>query len=121
MLHKKTQKEVDRATLESIKKEMAKPRVVRSARIAELRLDHPARIPERASTTMSGTVDKIIPSPRPNQPELANIVVTGADKWHRDLRIQNKLIDEYGEDVSLKKGACVKITLRSKTTNNHLR
>jgi hypothetical protein len=47
---------------------MAKPRTARSARIAELDLDT-ARNPEQPSTTMPGTVNKVIPSPRANLPE----------------------------------------------------
>jgi hypothetical protein len=57
-----------RATYASVKKELAKPRMTKSARIAELNLNT-ARIPEQPSTTMSGIVDKIISSRRPSQPE----------------------------------------------------
>jgi hypothetical protein len=46
MLRKKRKKELDdNATRASLRKEMAKPRMARSARIAELKLDT-ARIPE---------------------------------------------------------------------------
>jgi hypothetical protein len=89
---------------------MAKPRMARSARVAELNLNT-ARIPERPSATMPGTVDKIIPSPRPSQPEKAQISVEGADPRHRDLRIENALTDENGDDVRLKKGARVEVTV----------
>jgi uncharacterized protein YfaS (alpha-2-macroglobulin family) len=117
MLHKKVKKEKGDATRESVKKEMAKPRIARSARIAELKLDA-ARIPERPSTTMSGTVDRIIPSPRPSQPEQANIIVDVPDKRYRDLRIENTLTDEHGDDVSLKKGAQVEVTFTVKDPND---
>src|ERR1700680_4864375 len=110
MLHKKGKKESGNSTRASVKKEMAKPRMARSAKIAELNLD-PARIPERPSVTMPGTVDKIIPSPRPTQPEKAQIAVDGADHRHRDLRIENTLTDEHGDDVRLKKGAHVEVTV----------
>ena len=110
MLHKKAKKEPGNATRASVKKEMAKPRMARSARIAELNLDT-ARIPEQPSATMPGTVDKIIPSPRPSQPEKAQIAVDGADHRHRDLRIENTLTDEHGDDVRLKKGAHVEVTV----------
>ena len=117
MLHKKTQKEPGNATRASVTKEMAKPRMARSARIAELNLDT-ARIREQPSTTMPGTVDKIIPSPRPSQPEKIQIAVHGADHRHRDLRIENTLTDEHGDDVKLKKGALVEITVtRTKDIN----
>jgi hypothetical protein len=118
MLHKKGKKEPGNALLVGIKKEMAIPRMARSARITELNLDT-ARIPEQPSTTMSGTVDKIIPSPRPSQPEKAQIAVDGADHRHRDLRIENTLTDEHGDDVRLKKGAHVDITVTAQHINRH--
>jgi hypothetical protein len=110
MLHKKTKKEPSNATRARVRKEMAKPRMARSARVAELNLDT-ARIPEQPSATLPGTVDKIIPSPRANQPEKAQIAVDGADHRHRDLRIENTLTDEHGDDVRLKKGAHVQVTV----------
>jgi hypothetical protein len=79
------------------------------AKIAELNLDK-ARIPEQPSTTIPGKVNKIIAA-RPNQPEKAQIAVDGADHRHRNLRIENTLTDEHGEDVKLKKGAHVEVTV----------
>jgi hypothetical protein len=105
-------------TRASVKKEMAKPRMARSARIAELKLDR-ARIPEQPSTTMPGTVDKIIPARPPSQPEKAQIAVDGAERRHRDLRIENMLSDEHGDDVKLKKGAHVEVTVTTKNDNRH--
>jgi hypothetical protein len=110
MLHKKTRQKTGNALHASVKKEMAKPRMARPARIAELKLDT-ARITEHPSTTMPGIVKKIIPSPRPSQPEKAQITVDGPDHGHRDLRIENTLTDEHGDDVKLKKGAHVEVTV----------
>jgi hypothetical protein len=114
MLNKKRKKESGNATRASVKKEMAKPRMTKSARTAELNLDT-ARIPEQPSTTVPGTVKKIIPPPRPSQPEKAQIAVEGADRQYRDLRIENTLTDENGDDVRLKKGAHVEVTVTAKT------
>lgn len=100
-------------TRASVKKEMAKPRMARSARIAELNLDI-ARVRERPSTTVPGTVDKIIPSPRPSQPEKAQISLQGADRRSRNLRIENTLTDEHGDDVRLEKGTRVEVTVAAK-------
>jgi hypothetical protein len=105
---KKAKKKPGHSTRASVKKEMAKPRMSRSGRIAELNLDT-ARIREQPSTTMPGTVDKIIPSQRPSQPEKAQITVDRND--HRHLRIENTLTDEHGDDVKLKKGAHVEVTV----------
>ena len=95
---------------------MAKPRMARSARIAELKLDT-TRIPEPPSVTMPGTVDKIIPSPSPTQPEKAQVAVEGADLEYRELRIENILTDEHGDDVKLKKGAHVEVAITAENGN----
>jgi hypothetical protein len=110
MLHKKDRKEPGNATRASVTKEMAKPRMAKSARIAEVNLAA-TRIPEQPSTTMPGTVEEIFPSRRPSQPEKAQIAVEGADHEYRDLRIENTLTDENGDDVRLKKGAHVEVTV----------
>jgi hypothetical protein len=110
MMHKKGKKESSNATRASVRKEMAKPCMAKSARIAELNLDT-ARIPEQPSVTMLGIADKIIPSPGPSQPEKAQIAVKGADRLHWDLRIENMLTDEHGDDVKLKKGTHVQVTI----------
>jgi hypothetical protein len=115
---KKAKEESSEATRACVMKEMAQPRVARSARIAELNLDK-TRIPELPSTTMPGTVDKIIPSPRPSQPEMADIAVEGLDHRHRDLRIENAFTDENGDHVRLKKGAHVDVTVTAKDGNPH--
>jgi hypothetical protein len=117
MPHKKRKTQRDNATRASVMKEMAKPRVARSARIAELNLDI-ARIPEQPSTTMPGTVDKIMPPTGPRQPERAQIAVGGTDQRYRNLRIENALTDEHGDDVRLKKGAQVDITVTAKADRN---
>jgi hypothetical protein len=117
MTHKKHRKESDAATHASVKKELAKPRMARSARIAELNLDI-TRIPEQPSTSMSGTVDKITPSPRPSQPENARIAVDGSDHRSQDLRIENTLTKEHGDEVKLKKGAHVEVAVTAKDVHN---
>jgi hypothetical protein len=117
-MKKRTREKIVDATTAGVKKELAKPRMSKSARIAELKLDV-SRIPEQPSTTMSGTVDKIISSRRPRQPEKAQIAVDGADHRHRDLRIENTLTDENGDDMKLKKGAHVEVTVTAKGVNRH--
>ena len=92
---------------------MAKPRVARSAKIAELNLNT-SRIPEQPSTTMPGIVNKIIPSWHTSQPEKAQIAVDGTGQRYRNLRIENTLTDEHGDYVKLKKGAHVDVTVTAK-------
>ncbi len=109
MQDKRSKKEAADTTRASVKTEMAKPRMAKSARIRERSLDT-TRIPIEPSTTMPGTVDKII-APQPSQPEKAQIAVDGADREYRDLRIENTLTDENGDEVRLKKGAYVDVTV----------
>jgi hypothetical protein len=105
----KHKKESGNATRASVQTEMALPRMSKSARIAELNLDT-ARISERPRSIIPGTVDELIPSPRPNQVDKAQISIEG-DHGYRDLRIENSLTDEHGDEVKLKKGAHVEITV----------
>jgi hypothetical protein len=109
MLHKKAKKKLSKATLASVRREMDYPRIAQSARIAELRLDT-TRNPEQPSTTMPGIVNKIVPSSPPSQPEKAQISVDRTDH-RRNLRIENSLTDEHGDDVKLKKGSHVAVTV----------
>jgi hypothetical protein len=113
MVRKRAKKEPGSATRASVRRELAKPRMARSAKIAEMNLD-PRRIPEQASVTFPGTVDRIIPPSRPSKPEKAQVAVEGADRRHRKLRIENTLTDEHGDDVRLKKGARVEVTVAAK-------
>jgi len=118
MLRKKIQKEQGKAAYAGVKKEMAKPRMARSARIAELNLDT-VRVSEQPSTTVPGTVDKIIPPSRRSLPEKAQIAVDGPDHRSQDLRIENTLTDENGDDVKLKKGAHVDVTVTARDVIRH--
>jgi len=68
---------------------------------------------EKPSTTLPATVEKIIKSPSPSEPEKAQIAVEGADNLYKELRIENTLIDENGEKVSLKQGAEVDVTIEA--------
>lgn len=110
MLHTKSKKELRDATYATVKKEMAQPRMARSARVSELNLDT-ARILDHPSIAMPGTVDNVIPSPRPSQPEKAQIAVDGPDPRYCHLRIENTLTNGHGDDVKLKKGAHVEVTV----------
>jgi hypothetical protein len=115
--YKKGEREPGRTARASVLKEMAKPRTSKSARIEELNLDT-ARSPEQPSTSVPGTVDRIVPSRDPSRPEKAQIAVEGADHRYRDFRIENTLTDENGDDVRLKKGGHVEVTVVAKNDND---
>ena len=68
---------------------------------------------EKPSATLPGTVEKIIKSPFPSEPEKAQIAVEGADHLYKEIRIENALTDEHGDKVQLKPGAEVKVTVEA--------
>ena len=68
---------------------------------------------EKSSVTMPGTVEKIIPSAHPSEPEKAQIALEGGDELYREIRIENSLTNENGDEVRLKKGAEVEIIVEA--------
>ena len=108
MFHKKTKSESLDATCASVQKEMAKPRMAKSARAMERKLNI-LRTPFQATAKIAGIVVKIIPPPHPTQPEKAQITLEGTGHQHRDLRIENSLTDQNGHEVKLKKGARIRV------------
>jgi hypothetical protein len=65
----------------------------------------------KATVTLPGTVDKIIPAFDGFRPEQAQIAVEGTDDLYREIRVENTLQDESGNAVSLKEGAEVEVTI----------
>jgi hypothetical protein len=113
MPQKKSKIVLGTTTVDSIKTEIAKPRMSRSARMMERNLDA-AQIPKWASTTVSGTVGKIVSSSALGHPEKAQIALEGTARRYRNLRIKNALIDRHGDCVKLKKGPRVEVTITAK-------
>jgi len=70
-------------------------------------------MPEKSSVTMPGTVEKIIPPVHPSGPEKAQIALEGGEELYREIRIDNSLTSENGDEVRLKKGAEVEITVEA--------
>lgn len=66
---------------------------------------------EKPAVTLPGTVEKIIPSIGPHEPEKAQIAVEGGDELYREIRVENTLQDANGNDVRLKEGAQVEVTI----------
>jgi hypothetical protein len=113
MSHKKTAKTSKNSIQASVEKEMAKPRISKSAKIAQLNLDT-TRVVEQPSMTIPATVDKIIPSSGPSQPEKAQISIDESNRKYQKLRIENTLTNEHGDEVGLKKGAHVEVIVTAK-------
>ena len=66
---------------------------------------------ENPSVKLPGTVEKIIKPPGPDMPEKAQITVEGADHLYKEIRVDNTLIDQHGNEVKLKEGAKVEVTV----------
>lgn len=69
---------------------------------------------EKPNVTLPGKVEKIIESAGPSEPEKAEISIEGADPLYQEIRIENALTDENGDEVRLKKGAEVDVTVEAK-------
>jgi hypothetical protein len=68
---------------------------------------------EKPSTTLPGTVERIIKPLSADDPEKAQIAIEGADDLYREIRIENTLTDENGDKVRLKQGADVEVTVEA--------
>jgi hypothetical protein len=79
----------------------------------EVHVHEESRTPETVSVTLPGVVEKVIKSPDPDKPDKAHIVVEGAPELYREIRIDNALQNEKGEDVALKPGAEVDVTVEA--------
>jgi hypothetical protein len=58
-------------------------------------------------------VEKIIPSPHPSEPEKAQIAIEDGDDLYKEIRIENALQDKDGNEVALKEGDEVKVTVEA--------
>jgi len=69
---------------------------------------------EKVNVTLPATVEKIIPPLGPTEPEKAQInIQNGADPLYKEIRIENSLTDDEGNEVKLKKGAKVEVTVEA--------
>jgi hypothetical protein len=65
---------------------------------------------KKPSTALRETVEKIVPS---SEPEKAQIAIEGAEPLYKELRIENALTDASGNEVQLKRGAEVEVTVEA--------
>ncbi len=66
---------------------------------------------KKSSVTLSGTVDKVIPSLSPKEADTVQIGIETPDALYRDVRIKNTLTNETGGKVNLKLGSPVEVTI----------
>jgi predicted DNA-binding antitoxin AbrB/MazE fold protein len=62
-----------------------------------------------ARTTKPGTVEKLVKPVDPREPEQAQINIDGAEPLYQEIRIENTLTDQDGNEVKLKEGAEVEV------------
>jgi hypothetical protein len=72
------------------------------------------------SASLQGTVEKIVKSAFANAPDKAQIKLVGSDDLDRKIRIDNTLTDENGEEVSLRLGAQVAVTVETEAGSSIL-
>ena len=70
-------------------------------------------VSEKATVTLPATVEKIIKPTYLTEPEKAQIAIEGADDLYREIRIENSLESPTGEEVRLKEGAQVTVTVEA--------
>ena len=65
----------------------------------------------KANVTLPGTVEKIIKSPFPGEPEKVQITLDGADELYREIRIENSFENKKGEHVAVQPGTEVDVNI----------
>ncbi len=70
---------------------------------------------DAASVTLPGTVQKVIKNVYTDKPDKVEIRVEGADHLYSEIRIDNVLQNEEGENVALKVGEDVNVPLEAAT------
>jgi hypothetical protein len=70
-------------------------------------------VTKRSKVKLPAKVEKIIASEHPTEPEKAQISVQGADPLYDEIRITNSLTNPEGDEVRLKKGADVEVTVKA--------
>jgi hypothetical protein len=70
-------------------------------------------MPEKPSVTLPAKVEKILEPTDDSEPQKAQIAIEGADPLYREIRIENSLKDEDGEEVRLKENDEVDVTVEA--------
>jgi hypothetical protein len=68
---------------------------------------------EKATVTLPATFEKIILPVTPSHREKAQIAVEGAEELYKEIRVENTLQDESGNEVARKEGAKVEVTIEA--------
>jgi hypothetical protein len=68
---------------------------------------------DKPTVTLPATVEKIVQPVNPKNPEMVEIHIEGADPLYREIRVENTLTNDAGEEVKLKKGSHVDVTIEA--------
>jgi hypothetical protein len=68
---------------------------------------------DKAKTTKFGTVEKVVKSFDPREPDKAEIKIHDAEPLYQEIRIENSLADQDGNEVELKNGAEVEVHIEA--------
>jgi hypothetical protein len=66
---------------------------------------------KHSNVTLPAKVQQVVAAPYPSEPEMAQIVIAGADPLYNELHIENSLTDRNGDEVRLKQGAEILIII----------
>lgn len=108
----KEQREADEKRLKRIR-EVSADYLVAVERVLTQhpRIEEP-RMTDKPSVKLPGKVEKVI-RPAAGEPEKAEIAIDGADPLYREIRIENTLKDVEGQEVRLKQGEEVDVTVET--------
>jgi hypothetical protein len=76
---------------------------------------------EKPSVTLNGMVEKVVKSPLSSEPDRAQIAIEGRDHQYESIQIENTLTDKSGNEVQLKPGAEVEVTIKPEPEAIHFR
>ena len=68
---------------------------------------------DKAKTTKSGSVEKVVRSVDPLDADKAEIKIHDAEPLYQEIRIENSLTDADGNEVQLKEGAEVEVHIEA--------
>ena len=85
--------------------------VIRDWKMGGAQMGEP--VSHKPSTTLPGTVEKIIKPIDPSEREKAQISIEGGEDLYREIRVENTLKNEKGDDVTIKQGAQVDVTIEA--------
>lgn len=68
---------------------------------------------KREWAKLHGTVQKVIPPRLPSEAEKIEIIIYEADPLYKEIRVENNLVDEFGNRAILKAGSAVEIVLEA--------